>query len=49
MREDKQPEKTNISQASSLDEIVDFWDTHSLDDCWDQTQEAEFEVWARRR
>ena len=36
-------------QARSLEEIADFWDTHSLDDYWDQTQEAEFEVRARRR
>jgi len=48
MGEDKKS-KTAISQASSLEEIADFWDTHSLDDYWDQTQEAEFEVRARRR
>lgn len=40
---------TSISKASSLEEIADFWDTHSLADYWDQTHEAEFEVRAKRR
>ena len=47
--DDKKAQLTSISQASSLEEIADFWDTHSLDDYWDQTQEVEFEVRARRR
>jgi len=41
--------KTGISKAGSYEEIGDFWDTHSLADYWDQTQEAEFEVRAKRR
>ena len=49
MDEDKNAHLTSISQASSWEEIAEFWDTHSLDDYWDQTQEAEFEVRARRR
>ena len=36
--------QTSISKARSLEEIADFWDTHSLDDDWDQTREAMFEV-----
>ena len=36
--------KSSISQASSYEEISDFWDTHDLSDFWDQTQEAEFSV-----
>jgi len=40
---------TSISQARTLDEIADFWDTHSLADYWDQTREVEFQVRARRR
>lgn len=40
---------TSISKARTLDEIADFWDTHSLADYWDQTQEVEFEVRAQRR
>jgi hypothetical protein len=38
-----------ISKAHTLDEIADFWDTHSLADYWEQTEEVEFEVRARRR
>jgi hypothetical protein len=49
MDEDKKPQLTDISGASSLKEIAEFWDTHSLDDYWDQTRGAEFEVRARRR
>lgn len=41
--------KTEISKARTLEEIGDFWDTHSLDDYWDKTREAEFEVRAERR
>ena len=40
---------TSISKAQTLDEIADFWDTHSLADYWDQTHEVEFEVRAKRR
>ena len=40
---------TSISKARTLDEIADFWDTHSLADYWDQTREVEFEVRAKRR
>ncbi len=40
---------TSISKASTLEEIADFWDTHSLADYWDQTHEVDFEVRAQRR
>ena len=40
---------TSISKARTLEEIADFWDTHSLADYWDQTHEVEFEVRAKRR
>ncbi|MBC8253143.1 MAG: hypothetical protein H8E35_03830 [Ardenticatenia bacterium] len=40
---------TSISEARTLEEIADFWDTHSLADFWDQTHEVEFEVRAKRR
>ena len=49
MDEDKRAQLSSISQADSLEEIADFWDTHSLDEYWDQTQEVEFEVRAARR
>lgn len=40
---------TSISKARTLDEIAEFWEAHSLADYWDQTQEADFEVRAKRR
>lgn len=40
---------TSISKARTLEDIADFWGTHSLDDYWDQTHEVEFEVRATRR
>lgn len=41
--------KTSISEAETIDEIGAFWDSHSLDDYWDQTHEVEFGVRAKRR
>ena len=32
-----------------MEEIADFWDTHSLAGYWDQTREVQFEVRAKRR
>ena len=49
MNEPKTPQPTSISKARSLEEIADFWDTHSLADYWDQTHEVTFEVRAQRR
>ena len=40
---------TDISKAKTLEEIADFWDTHSLADYWNQTKEAEFEIRAMKR
>jgi len=40
---------TTISKASTIEEIAEFWDTHSLADYWDQTHEVEFEVRIPRR
>jgi hypothetical protein len=42
-------EPTSISQVSSLNDLADFWDTHSLADYWDQTTEVHFEVRAVHR
>ena len=39
-----EPQRTSISKARTLEEIADFWDTHSLADYWDQTHEVAFEV-----
>ena len=49
MSERDDPQLTSISRARTLEEIADFWDTHGLDDYWDQTHEVEFKVRAKRR
>jgi Protein of unknown function (DUF3680). len=49
MSESEEIRLTSISKARTLDEIADFWDTHSLADYWDETREVEFEVRAKRR
>ena len=36
--------KSSISKAHSYQEIGEFWDTHDLSECWDQTKPVEFEV-----
>jgi hypothetical protein len=40
-----------IPEMNSYDEVVEFWETHSLADYWDETEPAEFEIDpnARRR
>lgn len=49
MSENNDTQLTSISKARTLEEIAEFWDTHSLADYWDQTYEVEFEVRAKRR
>ena len=49
MNENKNTQLSSISQAETLEEIGEFWDTHSLDDYWDKTREVEFEVRATKR
>ncbi len=49
MSENKNTQITSLSQAQTLEEIGEFWDTHSLDDYWDETREVEFEVRAKQR
>ena len=49
MKESKDVQVTSISKAQTLEEIADFWDTHSLADYWDQTHEVEFELRVKRR
>jgi CopG antitoxin of type II toxin-antitoxin system len=49
MNENSDSQKTSISKASSLEEISDYWDNHSLSDHWDKTREVDFEVRAQRR
>jgi hypothetical protein len=49
MSKSDESQVTSISKARTLEEIAEFWDTHSLADYWDQTHEVEFEVRAKRR
>lgn len=49
MSENDESQVTSICKARTLEEIAEFWDTHSLADYWDQTHEVEFEVTAKRR
>ena len=44
MNENSDTGKSSISKARNPEEIAEYWDTHSLDDHWDQTHEVEFEV-----
>lgn len=49
MSENNETQLTSISKAGNLEEIAEFWDTHSLDDYWGQTHEVDFDVRATRR
>lgn len=43
------PHLTSVSREGSVEGIAAFWDAHSLDEYWDKTREAAFEVRAQRR
>ena len=49
MNESDKLQMTSISKAQTIEEIAEFWDTHSLADYWDQTHEVDIEVRAERR
>ena len=49
MSENSDIQPGSISQGRTLEEIADYWDTHSLADHWERTHEVEFEVRAPRR
>ena len=49
MSENKETQITSISQTRTIEEIGEFWDTHSLDDYWDKTREVEFEMMVKPR
>ena len=49
MRKNKNEQVTSLSKAQTLEEIADFWDTHSLADYWDETREVDFEVRMQQR
>ena len=48
MSGDKQTSQTDISNVRTEEEIADFWDTHSLDEYWEQTREAAFALRTQR-
>ena len=43
MNESDKPQMTSISKAQTIEEIAEFWDTHSLADTWDDTEAADVE------
>jgi hypothetical protein len=49
MNENNDSQHGSISKGRSLEDVADYWDSHSLADHWDQTREVEFEVRAPRR
>jgi len=49
MNENENIGQTSISKTSSVEEISDFWDNHSLEDHWGETHEVEFEVRVQQR
>ena len=49
MKKNKDEQVTSISKAQTLEEIADFWDTHSLADHWDETYEVAFELRMQRK
>lgn len=38
------PKNKRIPEFKNYEEMGEFWDTHSLADCWDQTEPAEFTI-----
>lgn len=49
MGENNGPARTSISQATSIEEIAEFWNTHDTADYWDQFEEVEVEFRLPRR
>lgn len=49
MGENSNDQRSSISKARSLEEMGEYWDSHSLADHWEQTHEVEFEIRAPRR
>ena len=49
MKENKDEQISSISKARNLEELAEYWDTHSLADHWDETHEVDFEVRMQRK
>ena len=44
LRNDMRKSKSSISNATSYEEIGEFWDSHDLGDYWDRTKPVEFDI-----
>ena len=42
--EDIKTNKSSISDSDSYEEIGEFWDSHSLDTYWSETEEVTFQI-----
>ena len=42
--EDTKINKSSISNSSSYEEMGEFWDEHSLDEYWLETEKVDFEI-----
>ena len=49
MSENKNDQRSSISNARSPEEIGEYWDSHSLADHWSQSHDVEFEIRAPHR
>ncbi len=49
LRDDRRENKPKIPDFRSLDELLEFFDSHDLGEYWDQMPEANFEVDIKRR
>jgi hypothetical protein len=49
MSESRATKRTTISAASIPEEIGEYWDSHSLDESWDEGHDVAFELRAQRR
>ncbi|MEW6351566.1 MAG: hypothetical protein AB1646_21140 [Thermodesulfobacteriota bacterium] len=49
MNDTNKDKTTTISKASTIEEISDYWDEHSLSDHWEETREVSCEIRAVRR
>ena len=44
LRNDMRKSKSSISNATSYEEIGEFWDRHDLSDYWDKTKPVDFDI-----
>ena len=49
MSESRTTRQTTVSRASTPQEIAEYWDSHSLDEGWEEGHDVSFELRAQRR